>query len=302
MLIIKHRKIFFAISVALMLVSVFSVTYFGIRPGIDFAGGSLLEIAYEQRPSIAAIKQETDTLPFSVLLQPSGENNLIVRTKDLSQDERAMLLSALSSTGGAFTESRFTSIGPSIGAELKQKAWIALLLVISGITLFVAFAFRKVSEPISSWKYGLVTIIALMHDVVVPVGAVAFLGSFMLDYQADALFVTALLTVLGFSVHDTIVVFDRVRENLRKNKEEHLAHTFEETVGASIGQTFARSINTSLTVVLVLATLFLFGGASTKPFALILIIGVIAGTYSSVFLASPLLVTIASWQKNKKDA
>lgn len=110
-----------------------------------------------------------------------------MRTKDLSQDERAMLLSALSSTGGAFTESRFTSIGPSIGAELKQKAWIALLLVISGITLFVAFAFRKVSEPISSWKYGLVTIIALMHDVVVPVGAVAFLGSFMLDYQADAL-------------------------------------------------------------------------------------------------------------------
>ncbi len=285
-----------------MFVSIFSAAYFGIRPGIDFAGGSLLEVAYENRSTIEAIEGRTKALPFSVLLQPSGEKDLIVRTKDLSPDERKALLSTLGAAGETFTESRFTSIGPSIGAELKQKAWIALLLVISGITLFVAFAFRKVSEPISSWKYGLVTVIALIHDVLVPAGAVAFLGRFMLDYQADALFVTALLTVLGFSVHDTIVVFDRVRENLRKNKDEHLLRTFPETVGASISQTFARSINTSLTVVFVLFALFMFGGPSTKPFALILIIGVIAGTYSSVFLASPLLVTIASWQKNKKTA
>lgn len=297
MIIITYRKIFFTISAILVAVSVASVLYFGLRPGIDFAGGSLLEVAFENRPAIEAVEAQTKNLPFSVLLQSSGENSLIVRTKDLSQDERAELLSALATAGGAYTESRFTSIGPSIGAELKQRAWIALLLVIFGITLFVAFAFRKVSEPISSWKYGLVTVVALTHDVIVPVGAVAFLGSFMLEYQVDALFVTALLTVLGFSVHDTIVVFDRVRENLRKNKAEHLTHTFEETVGASVSQTFARSINTSLTVILVLATLFLFGGPSTKPFALILMIGVVAGTYSSVFLASPLLVTIASWSK-----
>jgi len=300
MFIIGNRKIFFAISAALMLVSIFSVGYFGIRSGIDFAGGSLLEVAYVNRPDIGSIEEYTKTLSFSVLLQPSGEHDLIVRTKDLSQDERAMLLSALSGTGETFTESRFTSIGPSIGAELKQKAWIAFLLVILGITLFVAFAFRKVSEPVSSWKYGLVAIIALVHDVMIPTGVVAFLGSYMLDYQVDALFVTALLTILGFSVHDTIVVFDRVRENLQKNKEEYLSRTFAETVGASVSQTFARSINTSLTVVFVLLALFIFGGAPTKPFALTLMIGVIAGTYSSIFLASPLLVTIASWQKRKK--
>ncbi len=302
MFIITHRKIFFTISAILAGLSIVSVLYFGIRPGIDFAGGSLLEIAYESRPAIETIETQTDTLPFSVLLQPSGESNLIVRTKDLSQDERAELLAALGQAGGVFTESRFTSIGPSIGAELKQKAWVALLLVIMGITLFVAFAFRKVSEPISSWKYGLVTVVALIHDVLVPAGAVALLGYWFLDYQADALFVTALLTVLGFSVHDTIVVFDRVRENLRKNKDQHLARTFEETVGASVSQTFARSINTSLTVVLVLSALFFAGGASTKPFALMLIIGVVAGTYSSVFLASPLLVTIASWSKKAPKA
>jgi len=297
MFVVTYRKIFFTISGILVLASLFSLFYFGIRPGIDFAGGSLLEVAYDTTPDIALVADRTDALSFApVLLQPTGETGLIVRTKDLNQNDRMELLSALSA-GGRFEEKRFDSIGPSLGAELTQKAWIALSLVIILITLFITFAFRKVSEPVSSWKYGLITIVALVHDVIVPTGVVAFLGTKMLDYQADALFVTALLTILGFSVHDTIVVFDRVRENLRKNRENHSAEAFDQTVGRSVSQTFARSINTSLTVVLTLTALYLLGGASTKPFALTLIIGIIAGTYSSIFLASPLLVTVERLKK-----
>ncbi len=194
---------------------------------------------------------------------------------------------------------RQNTIGPVAGSELKSKAFKAIAVVVLMIVLFVSFAFRKVSEPVSSWKFGLATIVALFHDVVIPTGVFVFLGKYF-GTEIDLLFVTGLLAILGYSVHDTIVVFDRVRENLRLNKEKGKKEDFEYTVGNSVQQTFARSINTSLTIFITLLALYLFGGETTKDFALLLIVGVIAGTYSSIFVASPLLVTFQQLQKGDK--
>ena len=176
------------------------------------------------------------------------------------------------------------------------KAFLSIGLVILAIVLFITFAFRKVSEPVSSWKYGVITIVALLHDVIIPTGIFAALGHF-LGYEIDTLFVTALLVILGFSVHDTIVVFDRVRENLRRSRESRVETPFQEIVGKSIRQTFNRSINTSLTTLLALAALYFLGSDATRHFSLALLIGITAGTFSSIFLASPLLVTVERWQK-----
>jgi preprotein translocase subunit SecF len=189
---------------------------------------------------------------------------------------------------------RFDSVGPVLGKELQGKAIWSIILVLIAIVLFITFAFRHVSRPVSSWKYGVVAIIALLHDVIVPAGAFAFLGRNG-GYELDALFITALLVILGFSIHDTIVVFDRTRENLRLGSNSK--KDFEQIVGESVSQTIARSINTSLTTLLALLALYIFGPVATKTFALALIIGIAIGTYSSIFIGSPLLVTLQKWQK-----
>jgi len=226
---------------------------------------------------------------------------LLIRSKDLSEEEHQAILIALSEPD-KLTETRFDSIGPVIGKELAQKSWVAMALVLAMIIFYIAFAFRKVSgglsgigKGVSSFKYGLVAVIALVHDVAIPTGIFAILGRYF-GAEIDILFVTALLTILGFSVHDTIVVFDRVRENLQKG----IGENFENTVGLSVSQTITRSINTSLTVLLVLLALFFFGGETTKYFSLALIVGIIVGTYSSIFLASPLLVTIYNFQQRRQ--
>jgi preprotein translocase subunit SecF len=187
----------------------------------------------------------------------------------------------------------FDSIGPLLGAEALRKALVSIVLVIVGIVLFITFAFRKVSEPVSSWKYGLTAIIALIHDVIIPTGLFSILGHFY-GYEVDTLFVTALLVILGFSVHDTIVVFDRVRENLRLSSSRK---SFPEVVGDSISQTIVRSINTSMTTLIALIVLYFVGGSTTEHFSLALIVGIAAGTYSSIFIGSALLVTIEKWGK-----
>ncbi|MDP2767858.1 MAG: protein translocase subunit SecF [Candidatus Methanoperedens sp.] len=298
--IVKNRKIWYAISGLLVAASLFSIFYFGLNLGIDFTGGSLLEIEYlNDRPENSAIKEKISPLNLgNISLQPTGDNGLLIRSKDLSEEEHQAILIALSETD-KITETRFDSIGPVIGKELAQKSWIAMALVLAMIIFYIAFAFRKVSaglsktvRGVSSFKYGLMAVVALVHDVAIPTGIFAVLGKYF-GAEIDILFVTALLTILGFSVHDTIVVFDRVRENLRKGVGEN----FENTVGLSVSQTIARSINTSLTVLLVLLALFFFGGETTKYFSLAIIIGITAGTYSSIFLASPLLVTIHKFQR-----
>jgi preprotein translocase subunit SecF len=298
MWVVTYRKYFYLVSLVLTVASIMAIAVFGMKPGIEFTGGAILEVNYlAGRPSSDALKTELAKLDWQgTLVQETGEKGFIIRVKPITEAERVRLINAASFSGTqALDVVRFDSVGPTIGAELRQKAWMAIVLVILAILLFIAFAFRHVSEPVSSWVYGITTVIALAHDVLIPTGLYVTLGHFFIDAQIDVLFITAILTVLGFSVHDSIVVLDRTRENLKL----HVSKKFEETVGQSIQQTFARSINTSLTVVLVTLALYLVGSATTKNFALTLMVGVVAGTYSSIFLGSPLLVTIANWQAKR---
>jgi preprotein translocase subunit SecF len=299
MFVVTHRKLFYVLSGIVIGVAVLSILLFGLRFGIDFKGGSLIEVEYPQgRPDVSLVKEAFSGKDAfaGYSIRPTGENGFIVRTPYLTPETHNQALKALSNDGKfAVNEARFDSIGPTIGKELRTKSSLAILLVIICIVLFITFTFRKVSEPVASWKYGLIAIVALIHDVLVPTGVFATLGHF-LGTELDTLFVTALLVVLGFSIHDTIVVFDRVRENLKVNREYNKKEPFEETVGKSISQTFNRSINTSLTTILSLLALYFLGSAATKDFSLALIIGIVAGTYSSIFLASPLLVTVEKWQ------
>src|SRR3989338_1638263 len=296
MYIINHRKIFFMLSTLLIAGSVLAVFVYGFNLGIDFKGGSLLEISYAtSRPAPESIKESLDTLNIGTyILSPSGDLRYILKSRDLTPGEKMVVLGAFQKDSvNPAKEERFNSIGPVVGDQLKNKAMIAIVIVIICIVLFITFAFRKVSRPVASWKYGLATIVALAHDVIIPTGIFVTWTHFR-GGEIDLLFVTALLAILGYSVHDTIVVFDRVRENLRN---AHGKEPFIETVGKSVTQTFGRSINTSLTIFLALVALYFIGGSSTKDFAFVLLIGIIAGTYSSIFVASPLLVTLEKLQK-----
>ncbi|MDB5239173.1 MAG: Protein-export rane protein SecF [Candidatus Parcubacteria bacterium] len=293
MWVVNNRKIFYAISSLLIIASAVSLFVWGLNRGIDFTGGTLIEVSYTgERPTQASIVSALSTIDPSVSVRPSGTTDYIVRMKTLAQEEKPAIAAAL----GGGTVKSFDSIGPVLGAEALRKAYLSIVLVILAIVLYITFAFRKVSEPVSSWKYGLTAVIALAHDVIIPVGAFSILGHYA-GYEVDTLFVTALLVVLGFSVHDTIVVFDRVRENLHTSQGRE---TFAQTVGKSISQTFTRSINTSLTTLIALVVLYILGGSITQHFTLALIIGIAAGTYSSVFIGSPLLVTLNDWQKKTK--
>lgn len=302
MFVVNHRKFFYILSALLVAASVAALAIWGLKPGIDFKGGSLLEVSYSDgRPEQAEMEAALALLEVSASVRPTGENGYIVRMKDLSETEQADIREAVSLGGKQkVVEERFDTVGPLLGREAAGKSFLAVVLVLLCILLFIAFAFRKVSEPVSSWKYGIITIVALLHDVLVPTGAFAILGHFA-GYEVDTLFVTALLVVLGFSVHDTIVVFDRVRENLRVSHEVRDRKDFATIIGESIEQTFVRSINTSLTTVLALLVLYFIGPEVTKHFSLALLIGIIAGTYSSIFIGSPLLVTVERWQQKSVE-
>lgn len=296
MFIIKYRKIFYTISALLIAFSVYTIAVRGLNFGIDFKGGSLIEVDYANATSSAPITVDsikatlaTNDITESVVRQ-AGDTGFIIRTKALDENEQKAVIGSL---GGELK--RFDLVGPVLGQELQGKAIWSIILVMLAIVLFIAFAFRNVSKPVASWKYGLIAIVALVHDVMIPTGIFAYLGRNG-GYEIDALFVTALLVILGFSVHDTIVVFDRTRENLRHASGKK---PFEQIVGESVTQTISRSINTSLTTVLALLALFFFGPITTQNFSLALIIGIVTGTYSSIFIGSPLLVTWEKWQNRK---
>ncbi len=312
MWIIKYRKIFYALSIILIGASFFAFAKWGLNYGIDFTGGTLIETAYPNgRPDQATILSQISEIDSKASVRPVGDFGYIIRMKPVDQAEKAIIMKALSIDevtseadvlGSSENNSNgskqvvlktFDSIGPILGVEALRKAVVSIVLVILGIVLFITFAFRKVSEPVSSWKYGLIAIVALVHDVIIPTGVFSALGYFY-GYEVDTLFVTAILVILGFSVHDTIVVFDRVRENLRLSSAKK---PFIEVVGESVSQTIVRSINTSLTTLIALLVLYFVGGSITEHFALVLIIGNAAGTYSSIFIGSPLLITIEKWGK-----
>ncbi len=295
MYIITHRKWFYLLPAALVALSLIATFVFGLKGGVDLTGGSLLEISYpEGRPGVEQVEAAIVPLNLGVTrVQAVGEAGYLIRTRDISDTEKQALLQALTLGEKVVKTERFTSIGPTIGQELRSKAWVAIALVLLAIIAYIAFAFRRVSKPVQSWKYGTIAIITLVHDIIIPMGLFALLG-FTHGAEVDSLFIVGLLTILGISINDTIVVFDRIRENLKVNMDKGRQEEFESVVGRSITQTIARSINTSLTVIVVLFALYFLGPVTTKDFSLTLIVGMLAGTYSSIFLASPLLVT---WER-----
>lgn len=288
--IIGHRKIFFIFSSMLIILSIAALAKWGLNYSIDFTGGAVSEIAFDSRPDNKAISEALSGLDLGgVVVTPTGAGDVLIKTKTLDEETHQKMVKAISEKFKDAREIRFDSIGPAIGRELGQKSIWAIAIAAIGISLYVAWAFRKVSRPVSSWKYGAVSVLTLFHDIIIPIGVFAVLGHYR-GIQVDLPFVAAILTILGYSINDTIVVFDRTRENLlRYNIKE-----FEETVNKSLNQTIIRSVNTSLTVIIALSALYFFGGETLRYFALALLIGVAVGTYSSVFIASPLLV---EWQK-----
>lgn len=274
----KHKILFFAFSTLLILPGLYYFWISGLKLGIDFTGGSLLEYKFEKNVDKSILEKYG-------IVSKSEDNTFIIRTKPIEQENLSHLRDQIKSEAGNFEIRREENVGPVIGNELKQKAIIATILACVMIVLYISFAFRKVPKPTSSWRFGATAIAALIHDVLVVIGAFAIFGHFF-KVEIDSLFVTALLTIIGFSVHDTIVVFDRIRENLPK----YLSRSFEEVADISINQTLSRSLNTSLTVVYVLLALLLFGGDSIRWFSAALLIGIISGTYSSIFNATALLV------------
>ncbi|HTW97069.1 MAG TPA: protein translocase subunit SecF [Candidatus Methylomirabilis sp.] len=284
MRIIQKRKIWFSIAIVLAVASIVALAMWQLKFGIDFTGGSLQELNFSaNRPSVTDVQDKLADLNLGgLVVQPVGDQGMILRFQNTSGDVHKKVLEKLGTS--TVEELRFDSIGPSIGAELKKKTFYAIVISIIIILIYIAFAFRKVSRPVESWKYGLCSVIALAFNVLVVLGVFSALGKFA-NMEINAPFIAALLTILGYTINDTIVVFDRVRENLPKSDLD-----FEGTVNASINQTLVRSVNTSSTVILVLIAIFLFGGASIRDFTLAMAVGVFVGTWSSIFLASPLLL------------
>lgn len=310
--IIQKRNYWLGFSLLVLIISVAALAVWGLKLGIDFKGGTLLEVRFQKgRPAVVEVQKALEGMDLGgVIVQPIGDQDMMMRFKDINEDKHQEVLAKLNSFGESekegqkadkatttiaklanIEEIQFNTVGPSIGQELSRKSFNAMFFVFMGIIIYITWSFRQVSKPVASWKYGTSAIIALIHDALIVLGCFAILGKFY-NIEINSSFIAALLTVMGFSVHDTIVVFDRIRENLPRSNED-----FEGTVNTSLNQTLARSIITSGTVLLVLLAIYFFGGASIKDFALALFIGIFFGTYSSIFVASPLLVI---WEKFRK--
>lgn len=297
--VIKYRAFFLWLTGAILALAIGSIAFFGLPLSIDFTGGSLIEVEYQgERPSLDALREQVSSVPLGpVSLRESGENGITIRTRTLSPEERDAVLTALG-RDVPLVEQRFTSIGPSMGNELATKSLWAIVAVVLTIVLYIAWAFRKVSRPVPSWGYGIIVVAMLAIDIIVPTGFYAAWAHFT-GAQVDVLFVVALLALLGYCVNDVIVIFDRIREHLRRNEEKNIEEPFETTVGTAIDETMGRSINTSLTVMLALVAIIFWGPVVTKDFALVILVGVIAGTFSSIARSAPLLVPLARAFKQK---
>ena len=292
----KYSKVYYIFSGILIAASIASLIIFGLHFGIEFTGGSTMEVNFtDNRPTNEEISKSLSSFELGeIIIQPTGEKGAVLRFKGIDEATHQQVLSKINELSPV-QEKSFQYIGPSIGKELRNKTQIAIVLALLAITIYIAFAFRKVSRPVASWKYGITSLIALFHDVLIPLGVFSILGK-LYNVEITIPIVAALLTIIGFSVHDTIVIFDRIRENiLRRGMNQ-----FNETVDWSLNQTLGRSVSTVFTVLLVMASLFFFGGETLKWFSLALIIGVVAGAYSSIFIAGPLLVTWQKWAEKRK--
>ena len=295
--ILGQRKYFYIFSGALMILSIVSLSTWELKYGLDFTGGTLMEVKSEK------LKVQSEELKSALkeagiedaVVTPAQNGAFLIRYGNSDDEKNKAVLAKLREKYPEIQNTRLDYIGPSISAELKKKAVWALGIAIVGIALYIAYAFRQVSRPVESWKYGVGAVVALVHDVLITVGIFSILGHF-LSIEVDTTFIAALLTILGFSVHDTIVVYDRTRENLLRGGAKEV---FDETVNRSLNETMVRSINTSLTVIITLLAIFIFGGATIKNFTLALLIGITFGTYSSIFVASALMVDWWKYQKVK---
>jgi preprotein translocase subunit SecF len=296
MRLLNYYKYLFALSGIILVFGIASMAIFGFHLGVDFKGGTVTELAFTQpfeQDKVRAVLDSNNIQGYQ--LQQTGENGLIIKTGSLKKADYDKIAGEIRAQTGEFQEVRFDSIGPVVGEELKRKALYQLLIVSLGIVAYIAYAFRKVTRPISPVQFGVAAVVALVHDLLIVLGIFSILGHFY-DIEIDSLFVTAMLTVLGFSVHDTIIVFDRIRENLKV----YAGQSIEFIVNHSISQTLVRSLNTSLTVLFVLLGMLLFGGETIRYFVLALFIGIAAGTYSSIFVAAPLLVLWQNWRNKKR--
>jgi len=289
---VKYYKLHYAIVGLLVLASIFSLFKFGLKPSIDFTGGTIWELRFTSRPANSVIQEKLN--PFNLgetTIQPTGENGVILRLKSIDEVTHQQILSKLNEISPV-EETRFESIGPTIGKELRQKTIILIVVSLIALLLYIAIAFRKLTWPIAGWQYGLVSIITLTIDILVPFLVLVLLGKFE-NVQFTVPIVAALLTILGYTMNDKVIVFDRVRENLLKTRVEN----FADTINQSLNQIIGRSLSTGSCTLLVLSTLFIWGGETLKYFALTLIIGIVVGTYTSLFIASSLLV---SWSKRSR--
>lgn len=296
--IIKYKYFYFLVSLLVVIPGLFSLAFYGLNLSIDFTGGSRITFSFPSQVTDNdknLVKEKIEAEKIKVYtLEPSGKD-LLVRTNPISATTNKKIVSSLQQSVKEIKEPSFETIGPTIGSEITLNAVKAVAMSSLLIVIYISYVFRKVPKPASSIRFGISVVVALFHDVLVVLGVFSILGHF-LSVEVDSLFVTALLTVIGFSVHDTIVVFDRIRENLDRSPGEN----FAKVVNDSILQTLNRSLNTSLTVVLVLLALFLFGGESIKWFVVALLIGVISGTYSSIFNAAPILVVWHEWSLKRR--
>ena len=297
MQILKARKIWLIFSLVLTVLSIVSISVFGYRAGIDFAGGTNLELqltgakeGVEAKPAIIAAYEQVVNL--EVAPQSTEADRYFVRSAQIDNQQKNEIITYLQTKFTKAEELRFESVDPTIGADIVRKAILAVIVAALGIMFYLAYAFRSVPKPLTSWDFGLGAVVSLVHDVIVLLGIYSLMSHFW-GAEVDGMFIAALLTLLGFSVHDTIVTFDRIRENMRRRSGEDL----EVICNDSISETIVRSINTSFTVVLVLLAMTLFGGATLKFFTLSLLIGVVFGTYSSIFIATPVLL----WMGRRRE-
>jgi len=289
---LKYRKIYYIFSGILIIISLIFLFLFGLKMGIDFKGGTILEIDFENRPDNQTILQKLKGLDLGeIIVQPTGEKGVILRLKEIDNTKHQEIIKNLEDLS-PLTELRFESIGPVIGRELTKKTKIVVTLAIFAIVFYIAFAFRKAAWIIKSWQFSLAALISIIHDLLIPIGVFAFLGKFF-NIEINIPFIVALLTIVGYDINDIVVVFDRIRENVLKTTKAD----FELIVNKSLNEVLSRSINTVLTTLFPLFAIFFFGGETLKYFALALIIGLISGAYSSITIASSLLV---SWAKKQK--
>jgi preprotein translocase subunit SecF len=299
--IVKYRYVTYIISSVLFGLAVLALLIWGLKPGIDFTGGALIDLSFGgERPDVNQMQETLAPLALgTITVQPSGEKNVILKMRFITEEEHQNVLTTIRTAyekdeNSKVLENSIDTIGPSVSQTMRQRSTWAVIAVVTAIVLYLAYAFRKVSRPVRSWKYGISAAVALVHDVTVTAGVFAVLGHFY-GVEVDVPFVVALLTVLGYSVHDTIVVFDRTRENLLKFGSEN----FAEKVNSAVNQTIHRSINTSVATLLSLVALYFFGGSTIHYFALALIVGIFFGTYSSIFLASMFLVSWQEWDQKR---